>query len=84
MVSQFNQVTWRKSSRSGGENCVEIAAARGAARSATPGMLPHRPMLAFSGPDWIRFLTACTKGEFDVDERVSSQQVGDWRPSPLR
>jgi hypothetical protein len=65
MVSQFNQVIWRKSSKSGPENCVEIAAARGVAlvRDSTD---PHGPMLAFSGPDWVGFLTACTKGEFDV------------------
>ncbi len=70
MMSHFNQVTWRKSSRSGGENCVEIAAARGAAlvRDSTD---PHGPILAFRGPDWVSFLDACKKGEFGVDQRMS-------------
>ncbi|MBV9794127.1 MAG: DUF397 domain-containing protein [Actinobacteria bacterium] len=57
-------MSWRKSSKSSKEGCVEVA-------SATRSILvrdskdPHGPLLTFSGPDWTRFV-----GRLDQPPRV--------------
>jgi len=64
VIVKSNRVAWRKSSVSGSENCVEVAAAEGSVliRNSKD---PHGPMLTFSGPEWAWFLARMHKGEFD-------------------
>jgi predicted secreted Zn-dependent protease len=60
-----NNLTWRKSTRSGAAgHCVEVAE--------TPAAVYVRdskdvtgPMLRFAAPDWAKFIDGVRNGEFD-------------------
>jgi hypothetical protein len=76
LVVKINRIMWRKSSTSGGEGCVEVAAAKGSIL-VRDSKDPHGPMLTFSGPEWTRFLAACTRTKLDGGELMLSRQVDD-------
>ncbi|MFF1907669.1 DUF397 domain-containing protein [Kitasatospora sp. NPDC058218] len=58
-------LTWRKSSFSGGEggNCVEVADGVPGAVPVRDSKDPHGPALAFTTDAWRSFLTALHTGE---------------------
>lgn len=66
MMDVFENVVWKKSSRSDGQgaNCVEVAVASG-----TVGVRDSKnrdgAVLAFTADDWTAFLTGIKSGEFD-------------------
>ena len=64
LVVKINRMMWRKSSMSGPEGCVEVAAAKGSIL-VRDSKAPHGPILKFSGSEWTRFLAACTRTKLD-------------------
>jgi predicted secreted Zn-dependent protease len=58
--------TWRKSTASGGGNCVEVSFA-GASVLMRNSRSPQGPVLSFTRPEWDAFLTGVRDGEFDAD-----------------
>ena len=60
LAVKINRVKWRKSSASGQEGCVEVAAVRGSIL-VRDSKAPHGPMLTFSGAEWTRFLARMHK-----------------------
>lgn len=57
-------LVWRKSTASGGGNCVEVAFADDAVRLRN-SQHPSGPELMFSRAEWDAFLTGVRDGEFD-------------------
>jgi uncharacterized protein DUF397 len=57
-------VTWRKSSHSGSNGCVEVAVGDDgiAVRDSKD---PSGPVLLFTAPEWRAFLAGVRDGEFD-------------------
>jgi hypothetical protein len=60
LTVEINRITWRKSDVSGGDACVEVAAARSSIL-VRDSKDPHGPMVTFSGPEWARFLARMHK-----------------------
>lgn len=62
---ELGPVTWRKSSRSSGNNnCVEIAGLEEAI-AVRDSKDPHGAAFVFDPPAWSAFLTAVKTGELD-------------------
>jgi Domain of unknown function (DUF397) len=62
---QQNELTWRKSTRSGAAgHCVEIAETS-AAVLVRDSKDETGPVLTFGNPDWTRFVAGVRNGEFD-------------------
>ena len=60
---------WRKSSHSGGDNCVEIAWRRGAGDInvlVRDSKFPGRDPLVFTPGEWAAFLERAKTGDFDA------------------
>ena len=67
MATNFQDVNWRKSSRSngnGGANCVEVAAA-GSTIGVRDSKNPTGPVLEFTPVDWLSFVDGTKLGRFD-------------------
>jgi hypothetical protein len=64
----ITNVTWRKSSYSGGNggNCVEVAQLPDDSRAIRDSKDPDGPVLAFMPDDWRAFTAAIKAGEFDL------------------
>jgi hypothetical protein len=64
MMVDLSTVSWRKSSRSGANGCVEVAVVgdRVAVRDSKD---PGGPVLLFSAHEWAAFLGGVHDGEFD-------------------
>lgn len=64
----LTNVTWRKSSRSGGNggNCVEVALLSYDSCAVRDSKDPGGPVLAFTPNDWQAFTAAIKAGEFDL------------------
>ncbi|MFD8598602.1 DUF397 domain-containing protein [Kitasatospora sp. NPDC059646] len=59
------ELTWRKSSHSGGNGaCVEIAAPTSATTAVRDSKDPSGPQLRFSNEAWAAFATAAAGGVF--------------------
>jgi hypothetical protein len=59
-------LTWRKSSHSGGGNtCVEVAALERAGIAVRDSTDTSGPLLAFGRPQWRSFLQEIKRGAFD-------------------
>jgi hypothetical protein len=57
---------WRKSTASGGSECVEVALV-GPFVLVRQSERPAEPPLAFSRAQWAAFLIGARNGEFDLD-----------------
>ncbi len=64
--SEQTYIIWRKSTTSGGGNCVEVAFADESVllRSSRD---PLGSVLSFSRQEWVAFLEGASKGEFTPD-----------------
>ena len=60
LAVEINRMAWRKSSASGGESCVEVAAAKSSILI-RDSKDPHGSTLTFSGPEWALFLACMHK-----------------------
>ena len=60
-------LTWRKSSRSGGNggDCVEVAFIANGGAAVRDSKDPNGPDLRFTGPEWAAFVRGVKDGEFD-------------------
>jgi hypothetical protein len=60
-------LTWRKSSRSGGQggNCVEVATLADGGTAVRDSKDPDGPKLLFTASEWDAFLGGAKDGEFD-------------------
>jgi hypothetical protein len=67
-VTEHNAVipSWRKSSASGGGNCVEVALHDGLILLRDSKEI-HPRTLEFTLPEWEAFLAGARSGEFDLD-----------------
>jgi hypothetical protein len=63
--SERADITWRKSTASGGGDCVEVAFTEGAVL-VRKSQDPLGPKLSFSRSEWIAFLAGTQRGEFDL------------------
>lgn len=61
----LSSTTWRKSTASGGGNCVEVSFV-GESVLMRHSRSPHGPILSFSQPEWEAFLTGVRDGEFET------------------
>ncbi|MFF4344985.1 DUF397 domain-containing protein [Kitasatospora sp. NPDC001540] len=65
MSKATDELTWRKSSYSGGSGaCVEIAVPTTATTAIRDSKDPSGPQLRFSNDAWVAFATAVAAGEF--------------------
>lgn len=64
--SEQTYIIWRKSTTSGGSNCVEVAFADESVllRNSRD---PLGSVLSFSRQEWVAFLEGASKGEFTPD-----------------
>lgn len=64
----MDELTWRKSSRSGsnGEQCVEVARTPSRAIATRDSKNPKGPILRFGLPEWRQFLTEVRHGTHDL------------------
>ena len=64
----MTNVTWRKSSCSGGNggNCVEVALLSDDSHAVRDSKDPGGPILAFMPDEWRAFTAAIKAGEFDL------------------
>lgn len=65
MIDATN-LTWRKSSRSGGGNCVEIADLSDGGTAVRDSKNPTGPVLHFTAAEWRAFVEGAKDGEFDL------------------
>jgi hypothetical protein len=63
--SEPADLVWRKSTASGGGNCVEVAFTEDAVHVRTSRQ-PSGPSLSFTISEWSAFLTGARNGEFDT------------------
>jgi Domain of unknown function (DUF397) len=64
----MDDVSWRKSSRSGsnGNQCVEVARTAPRQIAARDSKSPKGPILRFGGPEWQHFLGEVRRGTYDI------------------
>jgi hypothetical protein len=64
-MSDFTDATWRKSTYSGNNGCIEVAFADGrvAIRDSKDR---HSPMLVFTAVEWAAFLAGACEGQFEL------------------
>jgi hypothetical protein len=65
MVFEISQYIWRKSTASGSEACVEVASAEQSVLI-RDSKNPRGPIIAFSGAEWLTFVTRVRAGDFDT------------------
>jgi Domain of unknown function (DUF397) len=59
------EVAWRKATRSGGTNCVEVAAGSEGDVLMRNSRHPDGPALSYTPPEWAAFIDGVKNGEFD-------------------
>ena len=64
--SEQSPDVWRRSTASGGGNCVEVSFT-GESVLMRHSRNPHGPVLTFSRSEWEAFLIGARDGEFDTD-----------------
>ncbi|HEU5156328.1 MAG TPA: DUF397 domain-containing protein [Streptosporangiaceae bacterium] len=64
----MDELSWRKSSRSGsnGEQCVEVARTAARTIAARDSKSPNGPVLRFGRSEWRRFLDEIRRGTHDL------------------
>jgi hypothetical protein len=64
----MDELSWRKSSRSGanGEQCVEVARTESRKIAARDSKSPNGPILQFQRPQWRHFLNEVRRGTYDI------------------
>lgn len=60
-----SESAWRRSSRCGGSNCVEVAM-RGEGIAVRDSKRPDSPVLTYDREEWLDFLAGVKNGEFDL------------------
>ena len=65
-AERFRAATWRKSSFSGQNACVEVAALDTGDVAVRNSRHPSGPALVFTAAEWSAFLTGARHGEFGV------------------
>ena len=65
MTTAGGAVNWRKSSRSGSGNCVEVALLPGGGAAVRHSADRGGPMLQFTANEWAAFLEGVKTAEFD-------------------
>ena len=74
---------WRKSSRSGARNCVEVAISAGSKEGSEHVITlrdskhPDGPTLVFTPAEWEAFVAGVRDGEFDLDETGALVELDD-------
>jgi Domain of unknown function (DUF397) len=61
-----NSLTWRKSRRSAGGNCVELAPLPAGGVAVRDSKDTAGPVLRFTATEWTAFVTGVRDGEFDT------------------
>jgi hypothetical protein len=56
MAPDLSRLVWRASSRSGGDQCVEVASIQGVLAMVRDSKDPSGPVLAFPASSWVSFL----------------------------
>lgn len=59
------ELNWRKSTRSGDKDCVEVAFLPGGGAVVRDSKDQHGAVLTFTQPEWDAFLAGARAGEFD-------------------
>lgn len=59
-------LTWRKSSHSGSNACIEVAVPGEAVIAVRDSKDPQSPVLAFSAEAWSAFVAAAGSGSFEA------------------
>ncbi len=62
--SERSDITWQKSTASGGGNCVQVAFIDESVL-VRDAKNPSGPMLSFSSSEWAAFVTGVCHNEFD-------------------
>ncbi len=69
-MADFSKATWRKSTHSANNGCVEVAFADGWVGVRDSKQQGRGPVLEFTAAEWDAFLGGVRGGEFDLsDER---------------
>jgi hypothetical protein len=61
-----SELNWRKSRRSGGGNCVEIAPLWSGGVAIRDSKNPAGPVLRYTAAEWSAFVAGVKDGEFDT------------------
>jgi hypothetical protein len=61
---EIGALSWRKSSFSGPETCVEVADLPQGGRAVRDSKNPHGGMLTFNADEWSAFVAGVRAGEF--------------------
>jgi hypothetical protein len=64
MMVDLSTATWRKSTRSGANGCVEVAFVQGQV-AVRDSKQRGGPVLVFTAHEWAAFLSGVRAGEFD-------------------
>jgi hypothetical protein len=56
IAPDLSKLMWRRSSRSGGNQCVEVASIEGVLAMVRDSKDPAGPVLAFPATSWVSFL----------------------------
>lgn len=62
----LSSLAWRKSARSGGTNCVEVAFCPDGRIAVRDSKDREGPMLMFTAPEWEAFVGGVQDGEFKL------------------
>jgi len=65
-VSDVSRAVWRKSSRSGSGNCVEVAGNLPGVVAVRDSKDPDGPVLGFGPAEWAAFISGVRAGQFDL------------------
>ena len=64
-TDDFAGLTWRKSTFSGGDGCLEAATYLGEQVAVRDSKDPHGPVLVYTPHEWRSFLAGVRNSEFD-------------------
>ncbi|MGW8377353.1 DUF397 domain-containing protein [Streptomyces sp. ODS28] len=64
-ATRLRDVTWRKSTRSFNENCVEVAGLPGGDVAMRNSRFPSGPALVYTAAEMAAFVQGAKDGEFD-------------------
>jgi len=64
---ELSSTTWRKSTASGGGNCVEVSFV-GKSVLMRNSRNPQGPVLSFTHPEWEAFVKGVRDDEFDLEK----------------
>jgi hypothetical protein len=86
-VTGMDLTAWRRSSRSGGRNCVEVTITGGSKEGSDyvitmrDSKHPEGPTLVFTPAEWEAFVAGVRDGEFDLDETGALVGLDDPKAS---